>query len=358
MSDDDGEKEHEPSQKKLEDARKKGEVVRSNDLTTAAVYAGILTSFLALGPAAVDRFGATLRAAFDHADPLARLLFSGSGAPIVAGLAGRAAASILPWLLIPALVALLTVVVLRSLVFAPTKIAPKLSRVSPVANAKNKFGRAGLFEFSKSFAKLTIYSALLGIFLVVRMPDILATLQLEPALAMAVLSLLMAQFLGLVLAIAAALAVIDVTFQRAEHKRKHRMTHRELKEELKQSDGDPAMKAQRRQKGYDIAMNRMLADVPAADVVVVNPTRYAVALKWDRQAGGAPDCVAKGVDEIAARIREIAAQHGVPIHADPPTARALFATTEVGQEIAPEHYRAVAAAIRFAEALRARMGRR
>jgi flagellar biosynthetic protein FlhB len=98
----------------------------------------------------------------------------------------------------------------------------------------------------------------------------------------------------------------------------------------------------------------MLDDVPKADVVIVNPTHYAVALKWRRGDRGAPVCLAKGVDEIAARIRERAAGAGVPLHADPPTARALFATVEIGREITPEHYRAVAAAIRFSEAMRAR----
>jgi flagellar biosynthetic protein FlhB len=102
----------------------------------------------------------------------------------------------------------------------------------------------------------------------------------------------------------------------------------------------------------------MLTDVAAANVVVVNPTHFAVALKWDRARGGAPVCVAKGVDEIARKIRERAAEHGVPIHSDPPTARAIHATVEIGQEIRTEHYRAVAAAIRFAEAMRRRARKR
>jgi flagellar biosynthetic protein FlhB len=118
------------------------------------------------------------------------------------------------------------------------------------------------------------------------------------------------------------------------------------------------MKQERRQRAYDIAMNQMMADIPEADVVIVNPTHYAVALKWDRARGTAPKCVAKGVDEIAAKIREIAAEHGVALHSDPPTARAIHATVEIGDEIRPEHYRAVAAAIRFAEAMRKKARRR
>ena len=105
-------------------------------------------------------------------------------------------------------------------------------------------------------------------------------------------------------------------------------------------------------------MNQMLGDVPGADVVIVNPTHYAVALKWSRLPGAAPECVAKGVDQIAFRIREIAEEAAVPIHSDPPTARALFAMVEIGQEVHPEHYQAVAAAIKFAEAMRAKSATR
>lgn len=112
------------------------------------------------------------------------------------------------------------------------------------------------------------------------------------------------------------------------------------------------MKQQRRQKGVEIAMNQMLAAVPDADVIVVNPTHYAVALKWDRSVGGAPECIAKGVDEIAARIRERAQENAIPIHSDPPTARALFSSVEIGEQIPRDHYEAVAAAIRFADRIK------
>ena len=125
-------------------------------------------------------------------------------------------------------------------------------------------------------------------------------------------------------------------------------------DELKESEGDPMMKQQRREKAVSIATNQMLRDVPEAAVVIVNPTHFAVALKWDPSAPHAPICVAKGVDLVAARIREIAQENAVPIHSDPPTARALHATVEIGEEIRPDHYAAVAAAIRFADMLRAK----
>lgn len=132
------------------------------------------------------------------------------------------------------------------------------------------------------------------------------------------------------------------------------MSRKELMDESKETEGDPHIRQQRRQKGYDIATNRMLSEVPNADVVIVNPEHFAVALKWERASGRAPICIAKGQDEVALRIRRAAAETGVPIRRDPPTARAIYASVDIGREIHSEHYRPVAAAIRFAEAMRAR----
>jgi flagellar biosynthetic protein FlhB len=358
----DEDKQHEPTQKKLDDARRKGEVPRSTDLTTAAAYSGFLLVAVSVGAGTLKDAGAVLAGLLERADTLSREVFSGGGTVAHGTLLTELGLGFLPWFLVPAALALLANVALRSFTVAPEKLQPKLNRISPLANAKNRFGRSGLFEFAKSFAKLSIYGVLLGLFLVRQMPEILATLTLSPAMATVVLLDLGLRFFAIVLVIALAIGGIDFLWQRHDHIRKNRMSRKELMDEAKQSEGDPQMKQQRRQRGYDIAMNRMLADVPTADVVVVNPTHYAVALKWSRLPGEAPVCVAKGVDEIAARIREAAEAAGVPVHRDPPTARAIFATVELGAEIRPEHYQAIAAAIRFAEdirrRMRARMGRR
>jgi flagellar biosynthetic protein FlhB len=221
-----------------------------------------------------------------------------------------------------------------------------------VENAKNKYGRRGLFEFLKSFVKLTVYSVLLALFLRGQLDQITGVAMGSPAQAVLVMTGLMARFLFIVVLIALVIGGIDAAWQRAEHLRKNRMTLKEVRDEMKEAEGDPHLKQHRRMRAQELAMNQMMADVPGADVVIVNPTHYAVALAWDREPGSAPVCVAKGRDQVAARIRETARQAGVPVHADPPTARALFATVEIGAQIAPEHYRPVAAAIRFAEAMR------
>jgi flagellar biosynthetic protein FlhB len=215
-----------------------------------------------------------------------------------------------------------------------------------------------LTDFLKGAAKMILVGSVLAGFLVARLPEVMATAALAPGQVARHMAGLLMSFLALALVLALALGGLDLLLQRARFLRRNRMTRQELIEEMKRSEGDPHLKAQRRQRGREIATNRMLADVPKADVVVVNPTHYAVALRWDRKARRAPVCVAKGTDEIAARIRERAAAAGVPIHRDPPTARALHATLEIGQEVRPDQYRAVAAAIRFADAMRQRARRR
>ena len=168
--------------------------------------------------------------------------------------------------------------------------------------------------------------------------------------------LLEAQFWNIaigIIVLAFLVAALDVIWQRHSHLKKMRMTHQELKDESKQSEGDPHMRSSRRERAREIASNRMLHDVPTADVVITNPTHYAVALKWSRATETVPVCVAKGEDELARRIRLRAEQAGVPIHEDPPTARSLCALVDVGQMIHPDHYKAVAAAIVFADKMRA-----
>jgi flagellar biosynthetic protein FlhB len=351
--DEGGEKPHEPTPRRLEEARKKGEIPRSQDLTAAAGTAGLLLAMVALGGWSVERLGGAARALIEQPDRLAPLVLGGAAAP-VGGLLAETALAAAPWAGLPALAALGALFAQRALLVTPENLAPRLSRISPLAAARQKFGRAGLFEFAKSAAKLVLVSAVLGIFLAREAGAILGLLRLGPGMIAAELGRLTAGFLVWVVVLGAAVAALDTLFQHAEHRRRNRMSHKELLDETKESEGDPHMKHARRQRGIDIATNRMLAEVPKADVVIVNPTHVAVALKWSRRKGAAPVCVAKGVDEIAARIREAAAAAGVPVHRDPPTARALHATVELGEEIRPEHYRAVAAAIRFAERMRAR----
>lgn len=349
--DDDVERELEPTQRKLDEARKTGDVPRSMELTSAAVYAGLVLALLVTGQTAIERAGAAGATLLGQSDRLAPTFLQAGRAP-TGGLLVAFAVPFVPIFFLPVLAALLSAAGQRSLIFSPDKLMPKLSRLSPIKTFGHKFGREGLFDFGKSFVKMIVI-CLLVIYLIVRhAPDLLLSLQLSPAQSTALLSKILMEFLMLALLTTLVFGGLDYGWQYFQHRRRNRMSRQEMVDEHKESDGDPHTKFHRRQRGREIAMNQMLQDVAKADVIVVNPTHYAVALKWKRGDKTAPICVAKGTDDMAARIRAKAAEAGIPIHRDPPTARAIHASVEIGAPIRPEHFKAAAAAIRFAEAMR------
>lgn len=354
MSDEENDdKPFDPTQRRLEEARKRGEIARAPDVNAAAGLAGLLLAVLIAGKGMVQGSGAIGQSLLEQADRLSVQLATAGQAGLGPVLRGYAVA-LLPMFALPFLAVVLALIAQRGLLFAPEKLAPRLSRLSPLTNAKQKFGRDGLFSFAKSAAKLLAIGAILAFHLTFRAPDIAGSLHGAPAAGIVLMLRLVVEFLLLVLVLAAVAGGVDFFWQQAQHLRRNRMSYQEMKDEVKDSEGDPHAKGMRRQKGQEIALNRMLQDVAKADVVIVNPTHYAVALRWKRSDRHAPLCVAKGVDEIAARIRERAVSAGVPLHSDPPTARAIHAAVELGQPIRPEHYKPVAAAIRFAEALKTR----
>ncbi len=342
---------------KLEQARRKGEIARSQDVLAAAAYAGLLLAAALGGAQAVLATGQALTLPLDRGQWSLPLPPEG---PYLPSLTPMALGVILGTGLLfagPAVLVIAFVTVQNAWVFAPERLAPKLSRLSPIDNARQKFGAQGLFEFAKSFVKLTVLSVCLGLFLNRHADTILGSLTAPPRVVARIMAELCLDFLLVITVIAAVIGALDWLWQRHDHLRRNRMTRQEVMDETKDAEGDPHLRQARRQKGMAIAGNRMMAQVPGADVVIVNPTHFAVALSWSRQPGAAPRCVAKGTDHVAAAIRRTAAEAGVPIHSDPPTARALHAATAIGEEIPVRHYRAVAAAIRFADAMRQRAAR-
>lgn len=348
----DTDKSYDATPQKLLDARKKGEIAKSTDLLTAAGYIGLLVAFMMSGPTALRDVATVLMMLLDQSAEMAEMFAGDAPMPAMGGFLWDISLGLLPFFALPAIGVILAVFAQQAWVFAPSKVAPKLSRISVISNAKNKFGRSGLFEFFKSFTKLMVYSICVAIFINANLTEMVSAMQTSPHLVLSLLAELCVVFLFIVVVISGVIGGIDAVWQHFEHLRKNKMSHKEIMDENKNQEGDPHMKQERRQRAMSITQNQMMADVPKADVVIVNPTHYAIALKWSRLPGEAPACVAKGVDEVARVIRERAMEHGVPVHSDPPTARALHATTQIGEEIAHEHYHAVAAAIRFAEAMR------
>jgi len=352
--DDSGEKSHDASQQKIDKSRKKGDIARSMDVSAAAGYLGLFIALAFIGTDGMAKSASVLAQVFGNADTLSQQLLSSGGSKMAASLFAQALAGLIPLFFLPFIAALLISMAQRIIVFAPSKIKPKGNRISLIQGVKNKFGAKGIVEFLKTVAKMLMVST--GSYLLLRgkKDEILGMVRAGPAEVALELASILSAMLLMVMTIALLIALADFMWQKYHHLQKLRMSHKEVKDESKESEGDPHMKGQRRQRAQEIATNQMLHDVPRADVVVVNPTHYAVALEWARTPGTAPVVIAKGVDDVARRIREVAIESGVPIHSDPPTARALHASVKIGHEIDPDHYRAIAAAIRFATEMRAK----
>lgn len=346
---DQDDKQFDPSQRRLDQAREQGDTIRSEELQAAAAAAGLLAALAVGGGWAVQQAGSAGMAFLDAPDRLSL----GQGAQI-GGLLARMAVPAGVLLVAPGVAVLAWLIASRGIAFAPSRLAFKPDRLSILSNAKQKFGRAGLMDFARRVLKLIAVSLVLAIYLQSSAEALFYSLRMDAGQIGLMIAGRVTGFLLLVLALTTVFGGADFLLQRHNFLQRHRMTRKEMTDEMKDSEGDPHLKADRRRRAQEIATRQMLVDVPKADVVIVNPTHYAVALKWDRARGRAPVCVAKGVDEIAARIRECAQGAGVPVRSDPPTARALHAALDVGQEIRREHYAAVAAAIRFADALRKR----
>jgi flagellar biosynthetic protein FlhB len=344
-----GEKVFDPTPQRLAEARRKGDVPRSADVTAAATYLALLAAVATVGAAVVEQAASVLMVFVSQPDRLVGHILGPGGPRLMGAILGDALWALAPVFLLPIVAVVASLIAQQAVAVSGDKLKPKLSRLSVISNAKQKFGATGLVTFAKTVAKLAAVATALFLYLARDLDRMIGAARADARATGALMTESLVVLLTITCLIAVTIAGIDIVWQRFDHSRKLRMSFQDLKDEHRQSEGDPHMKAQRRSRAEAIANNRMLLDVPKADVVVVNPTHYAVALKWSRARGTAPVCVAKGEDAVALKIREIATTAGIPIHEDPPTARALHATVKVGREIPPEHYRAVAAAIRFSD---------
>ncbi|GJL94167.1 MAG: flagellar biosynthetic protein FlhB [Hyphococcus sp.] len=345
-------KSHDPTPQKLLKSRQKGDVPYSTEVTAAATYVGFLVALLITMGWTAPQLHGLLKGLLHRPDTIAALLFDAQDSQFFAHFTTRIMVSILPVFLVVALGAVLSIIAQQAFAVSLSKIKPKMSRLSIVDNAKQKYGPNGLSEFVKSTSKLGAVLVILLFAYNGRFEELPSLAQLPPA---AIAQLLLKEsivFCSYVTGAAIFIAAIDLPWRKFQHHNKLKMTLQEVKEENKETEGDPALKSARRSRAESIATNRMMQDVPTADIIIVNPTHYAVALKWDRKNNAAPKCVAKGVDEVAARIREAASAAGVPIRRDPPTARSIYSVVKVGHEIKKEHYSAVAAAIHYADEMR------
>ncbi len=356
MAADDDDKTEEPTQRRLDQAREKGDIVYSAEVGAAlslvaataivAFMSGPIVSQLthALGGflATPDQFAsdpASLRAiALQIIIKLMAVFGLAALALAGAGIAAR--------------------YVQDRPTFTAEKMTPKLEKLNPIEGFKRVFGKQAVASFAKSLAKLVLVGAVLVWVLWPKDAELENMSLLDPA---ALLPFIKERVVAMLIALASAaalLAAVDYVFTRQSYMKRMRMSRREIKEEMRQSDGDPMVKAKLRQIRMERSRKRMMANVPKASVVITNPTHYAVALRYELGETAAPVCLAMGVDAVAQRIREVANEHDIPIVEDPPLARALFATAEIDQPIPKEHYEAVAKVIGFVMRLARRRGRR
>ena len=357
MADDQGEfdKTEEPTQKRLDEAIKRGDVAKSQEVNTWFVIAGAALVLMTFSGAMSRDLTATMRGIIANSydinldGPALPWLFEKIGSEMVAAVA-------IPFLVL-ILAALGGNIIQHRLVWSLEVLVPKLSRISPAAGLGRIFSKQAVANLAKGLVKLLLVGGVLTALMWPERGRLEALTRSDPTVILSVSQGLALKLLGVVVAMLAFVAAADYLFQYRQWYERQKMSLREVKEEFKQSEGDPAIKGKMKQVRQIRQRRRMIAAVPKAAVVITNPTHYAIALEYERGMD-APICVAKGVDAMALKIREIAGKHSVPIVENPPLARALHATVDIDQPIPPEHYKAVAEVIGYVMRLRRMMSAR
>ncbi|HXW39845.1 MAG TPA: flagellar biosynthesis protein FlhB [Xanthobacteraceae bacterium] len=348
------ERTEDPTPRRLEEAIRRGDVVKSAEVNTwFLVAAGALMIMVFAAPTAAS-LQTTLRGLL--ADSYQIRTEGPALAALVRGLAMQVVGALGIPLILLVIAALAGNFIQHRFVFSVEPVKPQLSRISPAAGLARLFSGQALANFAKGLAKLCVVGAVMTALVWPQRRLLGSLITADPAAILPFATSLALRILGTVVAILAVVAAADYLFQYQQWYERQKMSLREIKEEFRQSEGDPAVKGKLRQLRHSRMRKRMMAAVPKASVVITNPTHFAVALKYERGMN-APVCVAKGVDLIARRIREVAEEHDVPVVENPPLARALHGTVEIDQEIPPEHYRAVAEIIGYIMRLRGLVGR-
>jgi flagellar biosynthesis protein FlhB len=352
---DDTERTEDPTQKRLDEAIERGDVVKSQEVNTWFVIAASALVLLAFsGPMGMD-ITTTLRGII--ANSHAFRVEGGDLIRLMQKICLEVMAAVAVPILLLAIAALFGNVIQHRLIWSVQAIAPKLSKISPIAGLQRLFSKQALASFVKGLLKLALVGAVLTALLWPERHRLEGLIGTDVSNVIPFTRVMTLKLLGAVVAILAIIAAADYFFQYRQWYDRHKMSVRELKEEFKQTEGDPKIKAKIKQIRHNRARRRMMSAVPKATVVVTNPTHFAVALHYERGMP-APICVAKGADLIARKMREIATEHNVPVVENPPLARTLYATVEIDQEIPPEHYKAVAEIIGYVMRLKRTAGGR
>ncbi|MFO1109878.1 MAG: flagellar biosynthesis protein FlhB [Bradyrhizobium sp.] len=344
MAEDDTERTEDPTQKRLDDALEKGDVAKSQEVNTWFIIAGATL--------ALSTFSGSMGSGI--LTPMRNLVANSwmihTDGPGLMALLMHIEYALIAAVGVPFLVLMIAAIagnmIQHRLVWSTESLKPKLSKISPGAGFKRIFGKQAVANFAKGLFKLVALGAVMTAVMWPERHRLEAMVRFDPAAIMGVTTGMTLHLMGAVVAMLAAVAIADYFFQYRQWYERQKMTLQEMKEEYKQSEGDPHIKGRIRQLRQQRMKKRMMAAVPKASVVITNPTHYSVALAYDRGMT-APVCVAKGVDNIAFKIREVAKAHDIPIVENVPLARSLYATVDIDEEIPVEHYHAVAEVIGF-----------
>ena len=348
MSDrpDASERTEEATPKKIEDALDKGQTPFSREAPAFASLIAILTVLGLMAKTQTADLVGVLAQLHDKAAAFS--LENGSDVTgLFLNIYRAAALFVLPIVALLAGAGVAAALAQSSPRIVPERIRPKLERISIQSGAKRIFGSQGVAEFLRSLFKFAVVGAVAVLILKNEVPATIRAVFVDPALIPGQMLAIAVRLLSVIASATIILVAADLVWTRVKWKRDLRMSRREIKDELKQSEGDPILKARMRSAQKDRARRRMLTSVPRATVVIANPTHFAVALSYERGAGGAPKVVAKGVDLVALKIREIASENSVPVVENPPLARALYYAVEVERFIPEDFYRAVAQVLYF-----------
>jgi len=353
---DDQEKTEQATPKKREEARKKGQVVMSRELTSAVIILASVWSFKSFGPALLRGLQELMVRYFTalSGGPMSETAFS--------ALMREGMLSVLviiaPMALLIAFVSSLSVVAQHGLLWSASPIMPDWSRIDPLSGFKRLLSIQGLVGLAKTFMKFLVVGWVAYRVIQAELPGILVLTQIDPGSVFAAAGGALRQLFlwsGLVIALIGA---ADFGFQKWEHERKLRMSKQEIKEEQKTTEGSPQVRSRIRSLQREMARNRMIADVPSADVIVTNPTHLAVAIRYEAEKMRAPKVVAKGAGFVARKIKEIARENNIPVMEDKPLARMLYKTVEIGQEVPSTVYRAVAEVLAYVYKLKGKQAGR
>ncbi len=343
----------EPTSKRLAEAHEHGDVVKSTEVSTFIVLLGGTLAIAMFGRSAAESVAITMRTFLEQPDQI--LIGGGDLQQLMQTILTKLATILGTFFVLMVVAGLGGNLIQHRPVFTFDRIKPDFSKLALGAGLKRMFGFDGLTNLGKGLLKIGIVGAAVWTQVWPERNALESVLGQSPADVAGDMSHLLFKVLMAALVALAVIAAADYFLQRFQFMQRNRMSKQEIKEEYRQSEGDPAVKAKIRQLRVERSRRRMMAAVPEATVVIMNPTHFAVALKYESGKMAAPVCVAKGVDALALRIRDVAKEHDVPVVENAPLARALHASVEVDQAIPAEHYKAVAQVIGYVMRLNGQM---